>query len=190
MNVLGGAIQTRHLDAWLQCKRQGKTASCVVLDRSSSRFITTGRYTSFAALRFALPARLDLLPCRARSSKRSYQSCRRCGYDRETLPHILQHCRQFSAPAYQARHDAVQGRLETVMRRRFPNLRVNRALPEIGSNKRPDLVVVDEEARSVILLDVAIVFENFTFSAVNRSKMLVRESSVWRLFGGTIKRSQ
>ncbi|XP_003370100.1 conserved hypothetical protein [Trichinella spiralis] len=46
------------------------------------------------------------------------------------------------------------------MRRRFPNLRVNRALPEIGSNKRPDLVVVDEEKRLVILLDVAIVFEN------------------------------
>ncbi|KRY25774.1 Retrovirus-related Pol polyprotein from type-1 retrotransposable element, partial [Trichinella spiralis] len=160
MSVLGGAIQTRHLDAWLQCKRQGKTASCIVLDRSSSRFITTGRYTSFAAMRFALPARLDLLPCRARSSMRSYQNCRRCGYDRETLPHILQHCRQFSAPAYQARHDAVQGRLETVMRRRFPNLRVNRALPEIGSNKRPDLVVVDEEKRLVILLDVAIVFEN------------------------------
>ncbi|KRZ00723.1 Retrovirus-related Pol polyprotein from type-2 retrotransposable element R2DM [Trichinella zimbabwensis] len=190
MSVLGGAIQTRHLDAWLQCKRQGKTASCVVLDRSSSRFITTGRYTSFAALRFALPARLDLLPCRARSSKRSYQNCRRCGYDRETLPHILQHCRQFSAPAYQARHDAVQGRLETVMRRRFPNLRVNRALPEIGSNKRPDLVVVDEDARSVILLDVAIVFENtaaaFVDARIRKWAHYEKEILAYRLQGYSV----
>ncbi|KRY81103.1 hypothetical protein T4D_17176 [Trichinella pseudospiralis] len=67
-----------------------------------------------------------------------------------SLPHILQYCRQFNASACQAQHDAFQGRLKTVWRRRFPNLWVNLTLPVIGSNKRSDLVVLDEEARCVL----------------------------------------
>ncbi|KRZ94325.1 Retrovirus-related Pol polyprotein from type-2 retrotransposable element R2DM, partial [Trichinella sp. T8] len=103
-----------------------------------------------------------------RSSVRSYQNCRRCGYDRETLPHILQHCRQFSAPAYQARHDAVQ----------------------IGSNKRSHLVVFDEEKPSVILLDVAIVFENtaaaFVDARTRRWPYYEKEILAYRLRGYSV----
>ncbi|KRY62879.1 hypothetical protein T4A_13949, partial [Trichinella pseudospiralis] len=76
------------------------------------------------------------------------------------------------------------------MRRRFPNLRVNRALPEIGSNKRPDLVVVDEEARSVILLDVAIVFENtaaaFVDARIRKWAHYEKEILAYRLQGYSV----
>lgn len=68
----------------------------VAAHTSSNHRITTGNYTSFGEYRFALKARLNLLPTRTVRRRAgeviANVSCPKCHDEQETLAHVLNHC--------------------------------------------------------------------------------------------------
>ncbi|XP_049267175.1 uncharacterized protein LOC119375286 [Rhipicephalus sanguineus] len=86
---------------------QGKVMACVSADRASSHFMRSGAYTHFADWRFVHRARLNLLPLNGAvmwGPPDRDQRCRTCGYQRETLPHVLGHCIIYGPQARQLQH--------------------------------------------------------------------------------------
>ena len=71
---------------------QGRTFSCVSAHTASNSFIRSGRYISFSEYRFAIKARLNLLPTKTvlrRCGKRMEKvSCPACNMEQETLAYI------------------------------------------------------------------------------------------------------
>lgn len=137
---------------------QGKTMECVAADASSSHFMRSGRFTRFADWRFVHRARLNLVPlngARPWAPASNDQRCRVCGYQQETLPHVLCHCMTWSQ-AYTDRHNRIVGRVKTAALDRFTVSHENRAVGDTGL--RPDLVLVKGE--EAIVLDVCCPFEN------------------------------
>ncbi|XP_049266707.1 uncharacterized protein LOC125756281 [Rhipicephalus sanguineus] len=144
--------------ALLAQPNQGKVMACVSADRASSHFMRSGAYTHFADWRFVHRARLNLLPLNGAAMwgpPERDQRCRTCGYQRETLPHVLGHCMARSA-LYTARHNAVVARIRTAASRNYSVAFENRPVGDTGL--RPDLVLVRGE--EAIVLDVACPFEN------------------------------
>ncbi|UYV84651.1 hypothetical protein LAZ67_X002952 [Cordylochernes scorpioides] len=76
----------------------------------------------------------------------------------ETLPYVLQHCRMHSA-AWKRRHDAVLERLRKALRVK-EEVRINQRLPNSSSPLKPDLVIIEKDAKKVTMVDAAIPFEN------------------------------
>ncbi|GIX87681.1 uncharacterized protein CDAR_540751, partial [Caerostris darwini] len=81
--------------------------------------------------------------------------CRRCGYQQETLAHVVNHCSSFSH-AWQLRHNAIVGRLSNALKSQGEILSENTAV--LGTTIRPDLVF--KKGREVFLIDVTCPFEN------------------------------
>ena len=83
----------------------------------------------------------------------------RCGYARETLPHVVNHCR-YHSDAWQRRHNAVLQRLVNSVRPRTGVVvSVNRAVAGVRDNLRPDLVIRNEAEKRISIVDVTIPFE-------------------------------
>ncbi|KAL1481680.1 hypothetical protein MTO96_034304 [Rhipicephalus appendiculatus] len=83
------------------------------------------------------------------------QRCQTCGYQRETLPHVLCH-RMARSVMYTAWHNAVVARHRKAASRDYTVAFENRPVGDTGL--RPDLVLVRGE--EAIILDVACPFEN------------------------------
>ncbi|XP_064462359.1 uncharacterized protein LOC135372830 [Ornithodoros turicata] len=136
---------------------QGKVMECVAADPASSHFIRTGAFTSFADWRFVHKARLNLLPL---NGARPWQSnrdkrCRRCGFESETLAHVICHCMRQST-AMTGRHNGVVERIKKAASGRFSIMFENQ--PVGGTGLRPDLIL--QEGEEAIIVDVCCPFEN------------------------------
>ena len=127
---------------------------CVAADKASSHFLRSGQYTRFADWRFINRARLNLLPLNANRHDPGNKACRRCGYEKETLPHVINHCMRYSQ-LYTRRHNAVVNRVKKAAQSKYTVLAENEAV--VGT-LRPDLVIVRNGSATVI--DVTIPFEN------------------------------
>ncbi|KAL1476219.1 hypothetical protein MTO96_036674 [Rhipicephalus appendiculatus] len=144
---------------------QGKVMACVAADRASSHFMRTGAYTHFADWRFVHRARLNLLPlngARMWGPPDRDQRCRTCGYQRETLPHVLCHCMSRS-PAYTARHNAIVARVRAAAEASYTVAFENR--PVGDTPLRPDLVLVSGE--EALVIDVTCPFDNTPEAFIN-----------------------
>ena len=171
--TLRGAVRQRALADLIACPHQGKVMECVAPQRVSSHYMYDGSFTRFAEWRFVHRARLGLVPLNAYGRGARDQRCRRCGYARETLPHVLNHCLTAHRDAIQRRHDAILTRLEkAVPRGRDVAVLTNRQVPGIQSPLRPDLVVVRGD--HVSLVDVTVSFEN-RLDALSAADLLKRE---------------
>lgn len=160
--------RNQHLKRLLELPSQGKAMDCVSADPASSHFIRTGQYTRFADWRFVHRARLNLLPlngCR-HHDQRCNRSCRRCGYESETLPHVINHCMRYS-DIITRRHNAVVSRVRKAASSRFTILAENQV---VEGNLRPDLVLVKDG--NAVILDITIPFDNKAdaFSEARRAK--------------------
>ncbi|XP_037501545.1 uncharacterized protein LOC119375440 [Rhipicephalus sanguineus] len=132
--------------------------ACVAADRASSHFMRTGAFTHFAEWRFIHRASLNLLHLNGATMwgpPDRHQRCRTCGYQRETLPHVLCHCKARSA-LYTARHNAVVARLRAAAAANYSVACENRPVGDTGL--RPDLLLVRGE--EALVIDVACPFEN------------------------------
>ncbi|XP_037073722.1 uncharacterized protein LOC119094916 [Pollicipes pollicipes] len=138
---------------------QGKVMQTVGDQRVSNHYMYRGSFTRFAEWLFVHRARLGLVPLNGvrRSPVRGDERCRRCGYARETLSHVLCHCMPHS-DAFQRRHNAILSRLHKAVQRDGVVTQVNRRVPGCVSSLRPDLVVTRGD--EVILADVTVAFEN------------------------------
>lgn len=160
--------RNQHLTRLLELPSQGKVIDCVSADPASSHFIRTGLYTRFADWRFIHRARLNLLPLNGsrHHDQSGNRSCRRCGYESETLPHVINHCMRYS-DIITRRHNAVVSRVRKAAQSRFTILAQNQV---VEGNLRPDLVLVKDG--NAVILDVTIPFDNRTdaFGEARRAK--------------------
>ena len=129
---------------------------CVANERSSSHFLRTGDFIRFADWRFIHRARLNLLPLNGsrHHDQHGNKSCRRCGYESETLPHVINHCMRY-AEIITRRHNAIVSRVKKAAQQRFTILAENEA---VVGNLRPDLILVKNNKASII--DITIPFDN------------------------------
>ena len=88
----------------------------------------------FSDWRFIHRARLNVVPTnqnKARWDDLSSAACRRCGHDKETLPHIIDHCPSHMVDI-RSRHDKVVGRLLNAVR--VGNAHVDSQVPGVKRN--------------------------------------------------------
>ncbi|XP_046404452.1 uncharacterized protein T26G10.4-like [Ischnura elegans] len=159
--LLRDAVRHRYLARLLAKPDQGKVFECISASPFSNHFLRTGANTRFCDWRFVHRARLGVVPLNAatRWGPRDDLRCRRCGWQSETLPHVLDHC-QVHSSAWRGRHDAILHRLAGEVPRAGVEIRVDRTPPMIDSALRRDLVVVDEGRRKIVIVDVTVPFEN------------------------------
>ena len=94
-NALKAQCELKHLDSLLAAEDQGRAFHATSLDPASSSWIPTGQYMSFADYRFALRARLNLLPTKSvakRARRLDNDICPKCTSAPETLAHVLNAC--------------------------------------------------------------------------------------------------
>jgi hypothetical protein len=115
LKVLSSLRQSQRLKYMMRlCElpSHGKAMECAAADRGSSHFFLTGLYKRFADWRFIHRARLNLLQHNGRSYNQTNddKSCRRCEFENETLPHVINHCMRYS-DLFTRRHNAVVNRV-------------------------------------------------------------------------------
>ena len=93
-------------------------------------------------------ARLDCIPLNA---------TRRFGYNKETLPHVLRHCKIHSA-AWQHQHNSIQERIVTALPIQDCEVAVNKQYENM--ELRPDIVYINKRTNTAWVLDITVPFEN------------------------------
>ena len=144
--------------ALLQEPDQGKPVHCFTESEASNHFLRSGFATRFADWRFIHRARLDCVPLNAtRRFGEGDKRCRRCGYTKETLPHVLCHCKLHSA-AWQRRHNNIQDRIVAALPKVDCEVAVNKQHEntELGL----DIVFINRRANTALVLDITVPFEN------------------------------
>ncbi|GFY56669.1 retrovirus-related Pol polyprotein from type-2 retrotransposable element R2DM [Trichonephila inaurata madagascariensis] len=150
-------FQVRETQNLLAAPSQGKVMDCVAMAPTSSHFITYGKWSWKTDWRFIHKARLNLVPLNAnkKGPLPTLRACRKCGHWDETLPHVINHCKSYSA-AWQLRHNAVLARIRAAIAFRGTILSENQV---VGPNRlRPDLVAQIDN--NIYIVDVTIPFEN------------------------------
>uniref|UniRef100_A0A7E4VPB3 Reverse transcriptase n=1 Tax=Panagrellus redivivus TaxID=6233 RepID=A0A7E4VPB3_PANRE len=140
---------------------QGKVFKVASLSPASNHFAYRGDYTTFAAWNFIHKARHNVVALNGCFMfPVPTQSCRKCGYVKETLPHVLNRC-NIHMTAATRRHNAVVNRLEKVLpQNSHTRILTNQTVPGCDSNLRPDITVIDDKNRIATIIDVAIPFES------------------------------
>ncbi|KAL7303841.1 hypothetical protein TKK_0003965 [Trichogramma kaykai] len=160
---LRSALVVHYRERLLAKKDQGKVYDVTSRSRVGNHFLRNSSFTRFAEWRFVHRARLDVLPLNAtkRWQTGSDKRCRKCEAHLETLPHVIQHCRS-NYVAITKHHDGVLDRLVKALK--IPGtVSVNRTVDGVDlewAQLRPDLVVRDEVRKKIVIVDVAVPFEN------------------------------
>ncbi|GFR11922.1 retrovirus-related Pol polyprotein from type-2 retrotransposable element R2DM [Trichonephila clavata] len=84
--------------------------------------------------------------------------CRKCGYARETIPHVLNHCKIHSS-AWKGRHDAIQNRIKKAIPSHLGSVTINKKFPGVTPTLIPDLVLRKKSGETVIV-DFTVAFED------------------------------
>ena len=160
LRYLAYETRLRYLQSLTSKKDQGKVFEVSALSPHSNHFLRSGSFTEFRAWRFIHRARVDTVPLNGnRRWALGDKRCRRCGYENETLPHVLNHCNAHTVEI-QARHNALVSRLLKAMRLSPTAVVYTDAPPPLCPGVRPDICIVDEVKKEVTVIDVACPFEN------------------------------
>lgn len=161
-SLLRSSIQNRHKTQWSSCSDQGRTVSCISKHAASNHWIRTGKYTSFGEYRFALKARLNLLPTRTARYRAGEvipdRSCRKCNTEQETLAHILNHCPNHVG-LLRLRHNKILSRLANAIPAKMGRQYKEQVVPGDRLGLKPDLVVLDDTKKEAFVIDVTTPFE-------------------------------
>ena len=144
------------LGRWTGLAEQGGLAGSFSRAPESNYWIRECRYLRYREYRWALKARLNLLP--VASHKRKYGGsaadtrCRGCTGALETQEHCLSVC-QGNMAAMRARHDQLLRRLVNAIPSELGTKFVDQAVPGCPG-LRPDVVVLNREKKKAYLVDV------------------------------------
>ena len=158
-NLLKRAKENRRLNQVLASSDQGRSFFCVSRHPSSSHWIPTGSYISFAEYKFALRARLNLLPVGTvarRLRKTQDATCRKCRSQPESLGHVLSACTP-NAGLMRKRHNTILGRVVRAIRKDDMDVFVEQAISPDAL--KPDIVVRDQVTRETTVVDVTVPYE-------------------------------
>ena len=160
-------IQDTYVDRLIQASDQGRAMRCVSSHPSSNHWITTGRYTSFGEYRFALKARLNLLPTRTVRRRAGEAitdvSCPLCNEEQDTLAHTLNHCSK-NVGLIRHRHNNILGRLFRAIPDWLGLKYKEQNLPGDSSRLKPDLYVLNEQTREAFVVDVTVLSKDLELS--------------------------
>nr|XP_025036770.1 uncharacterized protein LOC112544562 [Pelodiscus sinensis] len=139
---------------------QGKVFEVSSKWTASNHFLSGRSFTRFIDWRFVHRARLNCVPLNeaARFGNRD-KRCRRCGYENETLPHVLCGCETHSG-AWLLRHNAIQDRVVKALPPTLGTVVEDSVVLGTNSLLRPDIVITNEEVKKIIMVDVSVPFEN------------------------------
>ncbi|GFU56006.1 reverse transcriptase domain-containing protein [Nephila pilipes] len=138
---------------------QGKTVEVFSQHPASNHFLQAGDFTRFCDWNFIHRARLGCLQLNAtmRFIKRN-PKCRKCGYVRETIPHVLNHCKPHS-DAWKRRHDAILNRVARAIPSSIGSVSINKKFPGIAQTLIPDMVLT-KKSGEVFVIDFTVAFED------------------------------
>ena len=164
ITALHQAVGLAFFGAWKALPNQGKTAALISADPSALAPFDRFSGMRFCDWRFLHRARLNLIPTNA--VKASFTPgipahCRVCGYDQETLPHVLGRCWTHSA-LLQRRHNAIQDAVVGALPDDEAGTRevlVNARPSAFASTERIDLQLINRDSRRVVLVDFKTPFE-------------------------------
>ncbi|GFX66014.1 reverse transcriptase domain-containing protein [Trichonephila clavipes] len=159
VRVLRDELETSYISSLASLPDQGKTIGAVSLHPASSHFIQAGHYTRFCDWNFIHRACLGVLQLNAtkrfdRGNPRSHK----CGYARETIPHVLNHCKIHST-ARKRRHDAIQNRIKKAIPSHLGSVVINKKFPGVSPTLIPDLVLWKHDGETVIV-DFIVAFDD------------------------------
>ena len=152
---------------------QGRTAR--VHGGLGSKFVKTGVGMSDAEHRFGIKARLNQIDTNSVLKRRHLLANAHCRKPNcssaETLEHVLNHCASNMGAILQ-RHDTALEQIDVSIRQALlrtksgAELRLNQTVPEYtGAALRPEIVLRDVAAQTVVIADLAITFETHAAGA-------------------------
>ncbi len=158
--VLKTARDDRRLKMLLECTDQGRSFHLLAKSDASNHWITTGKYTSFAAYRFATKARLNLFPVKTvvrRAGKALDTTCPRCRAQPESLGHVLNACTP-NAGLMRERHNTILQRLVKAANKEDKDLFVEQSFSPDAL--RPDIVLHNRLTKDAFIVDVTVPYES------------------------------
>ena len=160
--ALRAKLLQRHLYNFKQANDQGRTSHCVSLHPSSNYWIRSGKYISFGEYRFAMKARLNLLPTKTilkRSGKPNINtSCPGCNGEQKTLAHVLNHCPRGDG-LIRHRHNAILHHLAKAIPQSRGTQYLEQMVPGDPQGLKPDVVILNESTKEAWVIDVTVPFE-------------------------------
>ena len=152
--------EEQHLDGLTRATDQGRSFPLISNSAASNGWIG-GKYISFADYRFAIKARLNLLPVRTvlrRMGKDTRDTrCPKCSNSQDTLAHRLNSCTP-AVGLMRERHNAILERTRKAIN--IPEggtLLIDQKVPQSNNQLRPDIQLIN--GRKLILVDVTVPFE-------------------------------
>ena len=164
-DMLSEARNERRLQQLLEAKDQGRAFHInqqVYTD--SNHWIAAGAFTSFAEYRFAIKARLNLLPTKSvvqRSVKQIDTTCARCKSQPETLAHVLNTCTP-NTGMMRERHNLILHRLAKAIPRHIDDCFLEQQIPGSPGDLQPDIYITNKDSGEAIIVDVTTLFETGT----------------------------
>ncbi|TKR65579.1 hypothetical protein L596_025966 [Steinernema carpocapsae] len=172
--IRNGDPYLKDLDAFDKQMVRHERFAVTAQSEMSNQFLRNGRFVSFSAYRWIHRARLNLHLLNGTNKRAADQRCRICG-QRETLPHVLNHCKR-AMTLITRRHNAVQNRLVNAIPRRSEQMvYVNQRIPGICSARRPDIVVIKPDSKEAVIIDVTIPFENGARALVDAAQRKIEK---------------
>ena len=146
------------LSKWTGLAEQGGLVPTFSRASESNYWIRDCRFLRYREYRFALKARLNLLPVAAHKLKFggdvASTRCRGCTGSVETQEHCLSVCSK-NMPAIRARHNMVVERLVKAIPNSLGTKFLDQAVPECSGIQRPDVVILNQDQKKAYLIDVA-----------------------------------
>ena len=172
-SLLRSAIQSRYLRRWNESPDQGRSVTCFSQHPASNHWVPSGKYTSFGEYRFALKARLNLLPTRTVRKRAGENvtdlSCPRCNNEQETLAHVLNHCPS-QVGLIRQRHNNILTRLANAIPPWKGRQYKEQMVPGDPQGLKPDLVVLNDVSKEAYVVDVTMPFEGSGSFAMARTE--------------------
>ena len=146
------------LSKWASLAEQGGFARTISQASESNYWLRDCRYLRYREYRWAIKARLNLLPVAAHRRKFGGSvadtRCKGCTGNIETQEHCLNVC-QANMPAIKAHHDRVMERLVGAIPDSLGTKFLDQTVPGCPGLLRPDVVILHEEQKKAFLIDVA-----------------------------------
>ena len=143
------------LSKWASLAKQGGFARTISQASESNYWLRDCRYLRYREYRWAIKARLNLLPVAAH--RRKYEGSvadTRCKGCMGTQEHCLNVC-QANMPAIKARHDRVMERLVGAIPDSLGTKFLDQTVLGCPELLKPDVVILQEEQKKAFLINVA-----------------------------------
>ena len=166
---------TKHTEAWREKQYQGRIRrEATSADHKLSSAFLQNTKLKDSVVRFVVRGRQQLLQCNSLLAiyypQRYSRSCTLCNHPHDTVSHVLNGCTKYQR-MYQARHNRLvdlicknlpQTNSCTVYKDRVVTPQLFQSDTTFSSTAtRPDITIINEEDREVLLAEIAVPFDAF-----------------------------